>query len=299
MSEPSGPTVRRRRLGSELRGLRERVGFDQARAAEHLECSTSKISRLEKGQGLAKAIEIRSLLDLYGVTEEAERDAVLKLHRTAGELGWWEQAEFEEVMPTGLGVYVGLEYDARSVQTWELGFVPGLLQTADYARAVLSAVPRSADEIERLVEVRNKRRARLSLDREPLELWAVIDESVLRRPIGGADVMRDQLSTLADSASQPNVTIQIYPTHKDSHPGLRGSFSLLEFGPADPRIGYVDSPAGNAFLEKDKQVRSLVTSFDRLRVSAMEPEKSAALLHELAAEENDHEPPRPAPVQPQ
>ncbi|MDW8478337.1 DUF5753 domain-containing protein [Streptomyces scabiei] len=288
MSDPSGPTVRRRRLGSELRRLRERARLDQAAAARHLECSTSKISRLETGQGLAKVLEIKSLLDLYEVTEEPEREAILTLHRTASQVGWWEQAEFEQVLPSGLGVFVGLEFDARSVQEWELGFVPGLLQTPEYARAVLSSVPRRDPvEIDRLVTVRMMRQKRLTQEKEPLELWAVIDDAVLRRPIGGRDVMRAQLAVLAESATRPNITLQVYPsTSKDVHPGLRGAFSLLEFGPADPRIGYVDSQAGNTFLEKDRQVRTLVDTFDRLRAGALDPEESAALLHNLAAEEN-------------
>ncbi|MFE4674495.1 helix-turn-helix domain-containing protein [Streptomyces sp. NPDC056723] len=287
MSDPNGPTVRRRRLGSELRRLREHAGLDQAAAAAHLECSTSKISRLETGQGLAKAMEVRSLLDLFNVTDDAARAKILKLHKTAAEVGWWEQAEYEEVLPSGLGVFVGLEYDARSVQTWELGFVPGLLQTEDYARAVLASLPlRSPDEVDRLVKVRMQRQQRLTRDTDPLELWAVVDESVLRRPIGGPDVLRAQLKALAQSSAQPNITVQVYPASKDVHPGLRGSFSLLEFGQADPRIGYVDSPSGNAFLEKDKQVRGLVSTFDRLRAGAVDPAESAALLHDLAAKEN-------------
>ncbi|WP_331727781.1 DUF5753 domain-containing protein [Streptomyces sp. NBC_01176] len=287
MSDPNGPTVRRRRLGGELRRLREHAGNDQAAAAAHLECSTSKISRLETGQGLAKAMEIRSLLDLYGVTDESERAKILKLHKNAAEVGWWEQAEFEEILPSGLGVYVGLEYDARAVQEWGLGFVPGLLQTEDYARAVFASLPlRPQDEIERLVKVRMQRQKRLPQANGPLELWAVIDEPVLRRPIGGPAVMRAQLKALAESAAQQNITVQVYPANKDVHPGLRGSFSLLEFGPADPRIGYVDSPSGNAFLEKDKQVRALVATFDRLRAGALDPEESATLLNTLAAEEN-------------
>src|SRR5881392_12941 len=118
-----GPTVRRRRLGSELRRLREAAGLDQAAAAKHLECSTSKISRLEKGQGLAKTLEVRSLLDLYGVTDEDARAKLLEIHRKAAETGWWEQSPYDEVLPSGLSVYVGLEYDARSVHTWELGYV--------------------------------------------------------------------------------------------------------------------------------------------------------------------------------
>jgi hypothetical protein len=192
----------------------------------------------------------------------------------------------EEVLPSGLGVYVGLEYDARTLQCWELGLVPGLLQTEDYARAVLSSLPRrTPDEVERLVKARLQRQARLTQETDPLELWAVVDESVLRRPLGGAAVMRAQLDALVDWAARTNVTVQVYRP-KDVHPGLRGSFSLLEFGPADPRVGYVDSPSGNSFLEKDKQVRALADTFDRLRAGALDPDESAALFRSLAAEEN-------------
>ncbi|MGW1674619.1 DUF5753 domain-containing protein, partial [Streptomyces sp. NPDC002324] len=217
-----------------------------------------------------------------------EREAILTLHKTASQVGWWEQAEYEEVLPSGLGVFVGLEFDARSIQEWELGFIPGLLQTPEYARAVLASVPRRDPvEVDRLVRVRMMRQKRLAQEKDPLELWAVIDEAVLRRPIGGREVMRAQLEALAEAASRPNITVQVYPsTSKDVHPGLRGAFSLLEFGPADPRIGYVDSHAGNAFLEKDRQVRTLVDIFDRLRAGALDPEESAALLNDLAAEEN-------------
>ncbi|KJY31770.1 helix-turn-helix domain-containing protein [Streptomyces katrae] len=286
MSEPGGPTVRKRRLGGELRRLRERAKLDQAAAAAHLECSTSKISRMETGQGIApKALEVTRLLDLYGVTDEAERAKIMDIRRSASEKGWWEQAEYEEVLASGHGVYVGLEYDARALQVWELGYVPGLLQTRDYARAVHAALP--PESVDRLVDVRMQRQRRLT-DAHPLELWAVIDESVLGRQVGGPEVMRDQIRSLAAAARQPNITLQVYPARKDVHPGLRGAFSLLEFGPSDPRIGYVDSPSGNTFLEKDRQIRSLVYTMDRLRAGALDPEETAALLDGLlpAAEEN-------------
>ncbi|MER7049910.1 helix-turn-helix domain-containing protein [Streptomyces jumonjinensis] len=281
MSEPSGPTLRRRNLGGELRRLREAADLDQAAVAHHLECSTSKISRLENGQGLAKVIEIRSMLDLFGVTDPEARSTILEMHKAAGEIGWWEQAEYEQVMPSGLSVYVGLEYDARAVQSWELGFIPGLLQTRDYARAVLAALPNSSDgEITRMVEVRMQRQQRLTSS-SPLELWAVIDESVLHRDIGGTAVMASQIRSLVKSTHLPNITIQVFPRKKDVHPGLRGAFSLLEFRPPGRTIGYVDSPAGNVFLEKDRQVQSLRNTFSRLQAGALDPEESNALMREL------------------
>lgn len=286
MSDPSGPTVRRRRLGSELRRLRERAELDQAAAAVHLECSTSKLSRLETGQGLPKVLELRTLLDLYGVTDEDERAKIFDIRKQATKPGWWEQAEYETVLPSGLGVYVGLEYDARAVRTWELGYVPGMLQTAEYARAVLSSTGlRTADEVERLVRVRLQRQQRLTARSNPLELWAVVDEMALLRPIGGQATMRDQLNQLLSTVKLPNVTLQIYPLGKDAHPGMKGAFALLEFSASDPVVGYVDSHAGNLFIEKDRQTRTLIHAFDRLRAGALDPAESAALLAKLAAKE--------------
>jgi hypothetical protein len=226
-------------------------------------------------------------MDLYGVEDPGARARILEIHKKAAELGWWEQPEFETVLPSGLGVYVGLEYDARAVRTWELGYVPGLLQTEGYARAVLSSSGlRSADEVERLVKVRSQRQQRLVEAPEPLELWAVMDHVGLLRPVGGRTVMREQLKYLAEASAQPNVTLQIYPLEKDAHPGMKGAFTLLDFGATDPLIGYVDSHAGNLFMEKDRQTRALAHTFDRLRAGALDPEESAALLNDLAARES-------------
>lgn len=287
MSEAGGPTVRRRRLGFELRRLREQAKLDQAAAAKHLECSTSKISRLEKGQGLARALEVRSLLDLYGVTDQDDRTTLLEIHRKAAETGWWEQAPYDAVLPSGLSVYVGLEYDARSVHNWELGYIPGLLQTEAYARTVLSDFPRQQDEVDRLVQVRVQRQLRITADKDPLELWAVVDETALRRPVGGPEVMNAQIKALIDAAQRPNVTLQVFPLGKGVHPGLRGSLTILEFDANDPPIGYVDSQGGNIFVEKDAQVRLLAHDFRRLVAGALDPAETAALLQDLAAKETE------------
>jgi transcriptional regulator with XRE-family HTH domain len=273
-------------LGSELRRLRDAAELDQAAAAKHLDCSTSKISRIEKGMGVPKVIELRALLDLYNVTDMTAREQIEEIRRRAGDTGWWEQPEYEEVLPSGLGVYVGLEYDARSVQVWSLGYVPGLLQTRDYATAVIGdRGSHDAARVERLVEVRMQRQARLRAENSPLELWAVMDESVLLRPVGGPDVMRAQIRALQEAAELPNVTIQIHPLSKAPHPGLRGSFILMEFGPSDPRVGHAEGQGGNLFIEKDPQVRAMARELDRLRAGALDPPETAARLAELAAKE--------------
>lgn len=286
MSDPSGPTVRRRRLGSELRRLREKAEFDQLAAANYLECSNSKISRIELGQGLPKMIELRGLLDLYGVTDEDERAKMLEIRKEASEVGWWEQAEYETVLPSGLGVYVGLEYDARVVRAWELGYVPGLLQTEAYTRAVLSSSGlKTADDVGRLARVRMQRQERLTARSNPIELVAVVDEAALLRPVGGQVVMRDQLAHLLSTAELPNVTLQIHPLDSDAHAGMLGAFTLLNFGASDPVVGFVESPAGNNFLERARQTRMLVHTFDLLRAGALDPDESAARLAELATKE--------------
>ncbi len=285
MSDPNGPTVRRRRLGSELRRMRESVRLRLEDVAKELECSTSKISRIETGQGLAKRMEIEKMLDLYHVTEAGAVETIMAIHRRAAETGWWEQDEFENVFPSGLGVYVGLEYDARLVQNWELVYVPGLLQTEAYARAVLSN-SRSGrpEEVERLAEARTRRQQRLTSSKDPLELWAVVDESVLLRPIGGAQVMKTQIMHLLDLAELPNVSIQVCPMAKGLHPGLRGPFTILEFGPSDPRVVYVEGASGNTFVERDAQVRQFVGAYSSLQATALDPLESAALLRRATKE---------------
>ncbi|MFJ6214578.1 helix-turn-helix domain-containing protein [Streptomyces sp. NPDC092296] len=283
MTDPNGPTVRRRRLGSELRRLRGKLRLEDV--GNELGCSASKVSRIENGQGLAKKIEIEAMLRMFGVTDEHAREQILDIWRKAGESGWWEQAEYEAVLPSGLGVYVGLEYDARMLQTWELGYVPGLLQTEAYARAVLlDSWPGQIDEIERLAAVRTQRQQRLTAADDPLELWAVMDESVILRPVGGREVMREQILHLLKAAQMPNVNLQVYPLAKGVHPGLRGAFTILEFGSSDPRVVYVDNPSGNTFVERDRQVRRFTQKYDSLRAAALDPQESAALLRSAVKE---------------
>ncbi|MEV6672886.1 helix-turn-helix transcriptional regulator [Streptomyces sp. NPDC051162] len=286
MPDPNGPTVRRKRLGSELRRLRELNGLDQTEAGAVLECSKSTMSRIEKGNSKLKAAELLRLLDRYGVTDPAGRQALLDIHRAASKVGWWEEQSIEAALPSGLGVYVGLEADARRLHTFELGYVPGLLQTEDYARAVLSdGGRRSADETQRLVTVRMRRQERITEEADPLQLWAVIDESVLLRPVGGAATMREQLRALVAAAARPNVTIQVYPLNKGVYAGQRGPFTVLEFDAGDPRVVYVDGHGGNLFLEKDDQVEALVDVFNHLRAGALDEADSTALISALAEEE--------------
>lgn len=282
---PPGPTVHRRQLGAELRRLRETAGLRMEDAAKALECSHTRISRIETGKGgaVAKPADVRKLCEIYGVGDDRQVQMLLDmLSVVSQQRGWWEA--FEAVLPSGLEVYVGLESDARSERAWEPLVVHGLLQTPEYARALIQAARiHSPSDIDDLVQVRAERKKLLTRPRDPLELWAVLDEAVLRRPVGGADVMTDQLAHLRELAEFPNVTIQVLPFGKGAHPGLGGAFALLEFE-TDPSVVYVDSPGGNLYLEKQRDVRRFVQAFDLLMATALDPDESTAQLESAARE---------------
>ncbi|MGW2748127.1 helix-turn-helix domain-containing protein [Streptomyces sp. NPDC001450] len=284
-TQPRTPTVNRRQLGAELRRLRKARGLLVADVAAHLQCSETRISRMETGKGRVtpKPDEIIKLCELFGVTEERQVQALLSMLTDSEQPGWWDA--YREVLPSGLEVLLGLETDARAERAWEPVLIQGLLQTPDYARAVMSAHPGNRPhDIEDLVSVRTKRQELLAPgDREPLELWAVLDEQVIRRPVGGPDVMREQIRHLIEVAALPNVTLQIVPIAKGAHSGLAGAFSLLEFEESDPVV-YVDSPVGNLYLEKKPDVRRFTTSFGLLQAKALDPEETVALLQDAIEE---------------
>lgn len=280
-----GPTVHRRQLGAELRRLREAAGLTIEAAAKALATSQPRISRIETGKGryTLKPPDVRTLCELYSVTDEPKIDMLVSMLTVSQQRGWWE--DFESVLPSGLEVYVGLESDARAERGCEPNLVHGLLQTADYARTVLliggQHRPRDVDD---LLQVRMERQKLLTRDESPLELWAILDEAVIRRPLGGADVMRDQLGHLVAMSDMPNVTIQVIPfSASDGHPGLAGPFSILEFE-EDAPVVYVESQAGNLYLEKKQDIRRYTGMFDLLRAMALAPAESTALLRATAME---------------
>ncbi|NGO68272.1 helix-turn-helix domain-containing protein [Streptomyces boncukensis] len=282
----TNPIVHRRQLGAELRRLREAAGLGAKDAAKALRCDPSRVSRIELGRGtaVAKADDVRTLCKLYGVADGGKVDALLDMVTSSQQRGWWQT--YEGVLPSGLDTLMSLETTAHTERAWEPLLVHGLLQTPDYARAVLnSARIHRPSDIDDLVQVRSQR-ARLMEDREPLpplNLWLVLDEAALIRPLGGPAVMREQLNHLREMADSPQVTIQVYPLRKHAHPSLGGAFSMLEFDTSGPVV-YVDSPAGNLYLEKQNDVRRFAHQFDLLKASACDPDESTALL-ERAAEE--------------
>jgi transcriptional regulator with XRE-family HTH domain len=273
------PTVRRRRLGIELRRLRETAGLMIEDVAVHLECSSSKVSRIETGKAVPRVRDVRDMLELYDVTD-TQADLLLTIVREAQQKGWW--TDYEDVLPAAFETYVGLEAEASSLRTFQ-HHVHGLLQTEGYARAMLRGGHLSDSEgVERLVALRMRRQDMLTKP-TPIELWAVIDEAALHRLMGGAEVMQGQLAHLVEVAELPNVTLQVLPFAKGAHAGVIGAFTLIEFPDAtDNDVVYVDSPAGNIYLEKDKDLRRYTLVFDHLRAAALPPDESIPFIEGVA-----------------
>lgn len=280
----TGPTVRRRRLGTELRKLRESNGYKLEEVAAQLGVAPSTLSRIETGKAPTKSAYLSQMLETYGVVDPAQRQILVDMAREGHRKGWW--AAYDDVLPSGFDIYVGLEAETAAVRGYEISVVHGLLQTADYARAVLGEMfPRhSVEQIDRLVDLRIQRQQRLD-DDPPLELWAILDEAVVRRPVGGGTVMRRQLEHLLAMAARPGLTLQVLPFSCGAHAGHGGPFSILEFpNRTDAEVAYVESVAGLLYLEKDREVRARTEAFDRLRAAALAPAASAELIARVTSE---------------
>ena len=278
----TGPTVRRRRLGTELRRLRESAAYKLEEVAGMLGVAPSTLSRIETGKAPTKSAYLSQLLELYRITDAGQRQVLVDMAREGHRKGWW--AAYDDVLPSGLGVYVGLEAEASALRGYEISVVHGLLQTTDYARAILRAsAPRhTADQIERLVDLRMERQRRLD-DDPPLDLWVIHDEAVIQRIVGGPAVMRHQLAHLLVAAGLPGVTLQVLPFDSGAHAGHDGPFSVIEFHDrSDSEVVYVESAAGPIYLEKDRDIRVRAEVFDRLRAVALPPEASLDLISKAA-----------------
>ncbi len=276
-----GPTVLRILLGAQLRRLREAKRITLEDAGKRIRASHSKISRLETGRVGFKDRDITDLLTLYGVTDEEERETLRSLARRANAPGWWH--DYNDVLPHWFEAYVGLEEVATQIREYEVQFVPGLLQTEDYARAVtlLGHDAASAREIERRVRLRMQRQALLDRE-EPPNFWAVIDEAVLRRPAGSPATMRGQLKHLADMAQRPNVTIQVIPFQVGGHSAAGGPFSILRFAEPDlPDVVYLEQLTSALYLDKPDAVDSYLRVMERICMEAATPAASAEIIANL------------------
>ena len=273
------PTVRRRRLGIELRRLREDAGLTIDQVAGALECSDSKISRIETGQVSATPRDVRDMLHLYGVAGQRQ-DALLQSAREARQRDWWQAYSDTLIVPL-----VGMEAAAASIRIYETLLVPGLFQTREYADTVIRTVRPDLrpEEVERWVEFRLARQSLLARDPPPA-LSAVLDEAMLRRPVGGPAVMRDQLHHLARVATLPTVTLQVLAFSAGHHPGMSGAFTIFSFPePADPDVVYLEHTKSDLYLESEEEIRRYAAAFDQLRTMALAPEDSIALVASLAA----------------
>nr|WP_158239614.1 helix-turn-helix transcriptional regulator [Streptomyces carminius] len=274
-----------RRLGRELRRLREDSRMTIEQAGKAIDRSDSTISRIENGGRKLQLIELRGLLDAYEASKE-QRELLLNLFQDGPEQGWW--TVYEDALPPNLATYIGLEADAATLRVYTLAMVHSLLRTEDYSRAIHRAGRPTAQnsEIDTLVAFHSHRQEALTRKPHPLELNAVLDEACLRRFVGGREVMRAQLQYLAHYAREvPNVTLQVLPFSKGAHAALHGSFTILDFpDPAEPVVVYLDTPGGNLYMQKPHDIRRFDADFGRLRGMALDEEESAQFLETLLEE---------------
>jgi transcriptional regulator with XRE-family HTH domain len=278
-----GPTVLRILLGAQLRRLREAKRITLEEAGRVIRASGSKMSRLETGRVGFKDRDIIDLLTFYGVEDEQQRAALRELARDASAQGWWH--DYSDVLETWFEAYVGLEEAATGIRAYEIQFVPGLLQTEDYARAVtlLGHANAPADEIERRVKLRMARQGLLT-GTQPPHLWVVLDEAVLRRSVGRPGVMRGQLRHLLEATERPNVTIQIVPFMAGGHAAAGGPFSILRFAEFDlPDVVYLEQLTSALYLDKRDTVEHYLAVMERLCLEASPAAASAKAISEIMA----------------
>jgi transcriptional regulator with XRE-family HTH domain len=276
----SSPTVLRILLGSQLRKLREAKGITREEAGYLIRASESKISRMELGRVSFKERDVIDLLEMYGVAD-GDRTALIGLARDANSPGWWHK--YSDVLPDWFGVYVGLEEAASLLRVYEVQFVPGLLQTADYTRAIVKRgqPAASADEVERRILLRAARQEMFTKPGAP-RLWAVVDEAALRRPIGGRAVMRAQLERLITATEEPHVTLQVVPFGSGGHAAEGGTFTIMRFPAAElPDVVYVEQLTSALYLDKREDVEKYSEVMDQLSVESAPPERTAAILSEI------------------
>jgi transcriptional regulator with XRE-family HTH domain len=270
------PTVRRRRLALELRRLREAAKLTCEEVAEQLECSASKISRVETGRVSVAPRDVRDMLEIYAVPEH-QRDALVQLARESRQKGWWHA--YADSLQPHIATYLGMESAASQIRIYEVNLIPGLLQTEEYARAVLTAgtVSSPRSDVERQVALKMERQ-RVAMTGPPT-VWAVLDEAALRRRVGGPEVMRVQLEYLRELGGLRNVRLQVIPFGGGAHPAMGRPFIILAFGEeADPDVVYLKNLTGALWVENAEEVDRYNVFFNHLQAAALSFDDSAALM---------------------
>ncbi|HEY2691212.1 MAG TPA: helix-turn-helix transcriptional regulator [Streptosporangiaceae bacterium] len=283
MSSEQSPTVRRRRLALELRRLREAARLTCEEVADHLECSASKISRVETGRVSVSPRDVRDMLELYGVPP-AQRESLVQLARDSRQKGWWHA--YSDTMQPQFVTYVGLESAAAEIRIYEVSLIPELLQTEDYARAVIRSgmMNSPAEDVERRVALRMARQPAITRD-DPPKVWAVLDEAALRRRVGGAGLMRLQLEHLLAQATLPNVAVQVIPFGGGAHPAMGRPFIILVFPErVDTDVVYLEDLTSALYLEDVADVDRYNVFFNHLRASALSFDDSSALVASVLKE---------------
>jgi transcriptional regulator with XRE-family HTH domain len=274
------PTVRSRRVGTELRRLREAAGITTAQAAELLSCSPAKISRIENGIVSARVVDLRLLLDRYGDQDQEHRAYLERLARESNKRGWWQ--DYGDTIPPYYADFIGLETDASYIKTWEPTIVPGLLQTPEYARAVMLANPAmiSPAKLENFIRIRQERQARLEQGTD-VRLDAVIWEAVLITTVGSDEVQRGQLDRLLELMDRPNISVQVLPLEAGDKANMSGSFVMFSFG-SERSVStvFVETLTSSQYLERDQELRGYTLVFDALRSAALSSAASAARIRQ-------------------
>ncbi|MFC9454766.1 helix-turn-helix domain-containing protein [Streptomyces sp. NPDC056637] len=280
MASNVNPTVRRRRLGQELRRLRELKGMTAEEVAERLLVSQSKISRLENGRRSISQRDVRDLCGVYEVEDHRIVDSLMQMAKDSRQQGWWHS--FGDIP---YSVYIGLETDAASLRVYDPQVVPGLLQTRAYAETLITgALPETTPtDIDKRVQVRVRRQERIAAPDNPLRLWTVLDESALRRVVGSRAVMREQLEHLVEQSQLPHVTVQVIPFDMGAHPGLNGQYAILEFpDAADSSVVYIEGVTSDLYLEKANDVQKYSVMYEHLRAQALNVEQSRQFIAKIA-----------------
>ncbi|MBK3581369.1 MULTISPECIES: helix-turn-helix transcriptional regulator [unclassified Streptomyces] len=280
MASSVNPTVRRRRLGQELRRLRELKGMTAEEVAERLLVSQSKISRLENGRRSISQRDVRDLCGVYEVEDVRIVDSLMQMAKDSRQQGWWHS--FGDIP---YSVYIGLETDAASLRVYDPQVVPGLLQTRQYAEALITgALPETAQaDVDKRVQVRLRRQERISAPENPLRLWTVMDESAVRRVVGNRSLMRDQLEHLVEQSQLPHVTVQVIPFDMGAHPGLNGQYAILEFpDAADSSVVYIEGVTSDLYLEKANDVQKYSVMYEHLRAQALNVDQSRQFIADIA-----------------